>query len=129
MMQNGDKIVFYTRALQYFDPTLMDTTDYGNGLQVLINPVNDNLNVGIGLEKGNYISLYEINPSLLYSSSVNPVADAYPKQWTRFEAQVSGLKGPQLGRFALRYLVTAAGSNGNGSGVAIDQVTYTSISR
>ncbi len=128
MMQNGDKIIFFTRALQ-INNGAGDFTDYGNNLQVLINPVNDNLNVGAGLDKGNYMNLYEINPSLVYSSAVNPVALAYPTQWTRFEVPVSGLTAPTRGRFALRYFVTNGGSNGNASGVAIDQVTYTSISK
>ncbi len=138
-MQNGDKITFYTRALQYpaFNPTTGvptgDTTDYGNRLQVRINTANTSADAGVGLENvGSFTtSVLDINPTYIYSGVLpatrNPYA--YPTNWTRFEATVFGLNGPTQGRFAFRYLVEGGGSNGNGSGVAIDRVEYTSISR
>jgi hypothetical protein len=126
VMQNGDKIIFYTRALQYPDGT-GDTTDYGNSLQVRINPVNDDLNVGQGFSVGSFTeSLFTINSGLAYSSAIHPNPDAYPSQWTRFEATVFGLNGPVKGRFAFRYIVIDGGSNGNGSGIGIDSVAYKS---
>lgn len=134
-MQNGDKIVFYTRALQYpgFDPATGqpngDTTDYGNRLQVLVNTANDGTNVGSGLNSGDFTSILDINPTYIYSGVLPTTTSpfAYPSNWTRFEATVFGLTKPVRGRFAFRYFVENGGSNGNGSGVAIDQVTYTSI--
>jgi hypothetical protein len=128
-MQNGDKIVFYTRALNYPLGTTGDSTDYGNSLQVSINPLNDVVNVGPGLAMGNYVALYYLNPTLAHSSKTAPNANAYPSEWTRFEVTVRGLTKPVRGRFAFQYIVKNGGSNGNGSGIAIDQVTYTSISK
>ena len=127
IMQNGDKIIFYTRALQY--PYGMgDTTDFGNSLQVRINPLNDNADVGQGFGVGSFTQgLLSINSGLAYSSVINPNPNAYPSQWTRFEASVFGLNGPVKGRFAFRYIVVDGGSNGNGSGVGIDSVAYKSV--
>lgn len=129
-IQNGDKIVFYTRALQY--PAGGDTTDYGNRLQVRLNTNNDGTDVGTGLETGSFTTpLLDINPTYI-PSGVLPAtfsAHAYPSQWTRFEATVYGLNNPVRGRFAFRYLVEGGGANGLGSGVAIDKVSYTSINQ
>ncbi|MEP6927351.1 MAG: choice-of-anchor J domain-containing protein [Ginsengibacter sp.] len=127
IMQNGDKIIFYTRAYQLFDG-VSDTTDFGNSLQVRINPVNDNVNVGQGLGFGSFTQgLLVINPGLTFSSVITPNPDAYPSQWTRFEASVFGLNNSVRGRFAFRYFVTDGGSNGNGTGIGIDSVAYKSI--
>ena len=127
IMQNGDKIIFYTRALQFPDGS-GDTTDYGNSLQVRINTLNDNLDVGQGFSDGSFTQgLLVINSGLAYSSVLNPNPNAYPSQWTRFEATIFGLNGPVKGRFAFRYLVIDGGSNGNGSGVGIDSVAYKSV--
>lgn len=137
-MQNGDKISFYTRAVQYpdFDPATGlpngDTTDYGNRLQVLLNSTNGGTNAGSGADRGDFNNiLLDINPNYIFSG-VKPATFspyAYPSKWTRFEATVFGLSGPTKGRFAFRYFVEGGGSNGLGSGVAIDKVQYQSISR
>ena len=134
-MQNGDKIIFYTRGLQYpgFDPLTGqpngDSTDYGNSLQVLINGANDGTAVGKGLETGSFTPVFQINPTYISSHSKPALfsALAYPAQWTRFEATVFGLSNPVKGRFAFRYLVEGGGFNGLGSGVAIDKVQYQSV--
>jgi hypothetical protein len=124
IMQNGDKIIFYTRAYQLFDG-LSDTTDFGNSLQVRINPLNDNPDVGVGFDVGDFtLGLFGINSQLVWSSVVTPNPYAYPTQWTRFEVTVFGLNNPVRGRFALRYFVTEGGSNGNGTGIGIDSVAY-----
>jgi hypothetical protein len=126
IMQNGDKIIFYTRAYQLFDG-LSDTTDFGNSLQVRINPTNDNTNVGQGLDFGDFKQgLLIINAGMVWSSVVTPNAFAFPSQWTRFEATIFGLNNPVKGRFAFRYFVTDGGSNGNGTGIGIDSVAYKS---
>jgi len=126
IMQNGDKIVFHTRGLIY-QASATDSTDYANRMQVRINPVDDGLNVGYGVDAGNFkITLLDINPFYAEYHS-NPALyepDAYPARWTRFEATVSGLNKPVKGRFAFRYFVDGAGWNGRGSGVAVDQVKY-----
>lgn len=128
MMQNGDKITFYTRALQYSNGA-GDSTDYGNSLRVCVNTSGDNLVVGTGAEMGAFVSLYDINPNMAYSSKNSPSADAYPTRWTRFEVTVNGLTTPMKSRFAFKYYVPNGGSNGNGSGVAIDKVIYTSVNK
>jgi len=137
-MQNGDKIIFYTRSLESpefdnFGIATGDTTDYGNRLQVRLNTLNDGLSTGNGTSTGDFSSLLlDINPIYEYSSVLAPVPTAYPTRWTRFEATVFGLNKPTRGRFAFRYFVENAGidpSGGaaNGNGVAIDYVTYKSV--
>ncbi|MEO8763338.1 MAG: choice-of-anchor J domain-containing protein [Ginsengibacter sp.] len=127
IMQNGDLIIFYTRAYEIVDGT-GDTTDHGNSLQVRINPTNDDLNVGQGLEVGDFTQgLITINAGLVPTSIFTPNPGAYPSQWTRFEVTVSGLSGRVKGRFAFRYFVTDAGANGNGTGIGIDSVAYKSV--
>jgi hypothetical protein len=127
IMQNGDRIIFYTRAYQLFDG-VGDTTDFGNSLQLRMNPANDSVDVGDGLATGSFsqILLY-INPNLIYSSVLHPDVFAYPSQWTRFEVTVTGLNAPLKSRFGLRYFVTNGGSNGNATGIGIDSVAYKSI--
>lgn len=127
LMQNGDTIIFYTRSYTAFDGT-SDTTDFGNSLQVRINPTNDNIDVGKGLTTGNFTQvLLNINPNLVWSSVIKPNVIAFPTQWTRFITTVSGLTTAAKSRFAFRYFVTNGGSNGNASGVGIDSVAYISV--
>jgi hypothetical protein len=126
MIQNGDRIIFYTKAWQLFDG-VSDTTDFGNSLQVRLNPYDDDVNVGQGIDYGSFSTLLlSINPTLIYSSAFFPNALAYPTQWTHFEVTVKGLMAPVKARFAFRYYVTNGGSNGNGSGIGIDSVAYKS---
>lgn len=126
IMQNGDRIIFYTRAWQLFDG-VSDTTDFGNSLQLKMNPSNDSIDVGNGLSTGSYSKmLLDINPDLIYSSVLHPDVFAYPSQWTRFDVTVTGLTAPLKSRFAFRYFVTNGGSNGNASGIGIDSVAYKS---
>jgi hypothetical protein len=148
-MRDGDKIVFYTRTLLFYDAFLDDSTDYGNGLEVCINRKNDGANVGIAYDprdtaydafkdRGDFDLVLAINPAT-YEASQNlwnhhyAYADpafynpqAYPARWTRFEVTVSGLRDHHKGRFAFRYYTLDAGSNGNGSAVGIDSVAFIS---
>jgi hypothetical protein len=125
-MRNGDKIIFYTRSYQLFDG-ISDTTDFGNSLQVRINPLNDSTDVGQGLDVGSFTNnLLTINRKLTWSSVITPGIIAYPSQWTRFEITIQGLTDSLKSRFAFRYFVTNGGSNGNGTGVGIDSVAYES---
>jgi hypothetical protein len=131
--QNGDKISFYTRS--YLDDLTPfgfpgDSTDWSNRLQLLISE-NTAYNIGSGDDPGNFKPLIDINPTYIeYRSSpalYSPAA--YPGRWTRFEATITGLNGPKTGRFAFRYFVEGGGSNGLGSGVAIDRVEFKSIAK
>lgn len=127
IMKNGDKIIFYTRSQTYFDPTLVDTTDYGNTLQVMINTSNNLNDVGKGTDAGSFTTtILTINPTLAYSSTAHPDPYAYPTKWTRFEATITTLPNPVKGKFGFRYYVTDGGSNGNGSGIGIDSVAFKS---
>jgi hypothetical protein len=126
MMQNGDKIVFYTRA-QLYALTGGDSTDYANRLEVRLNTRNDGTDVGNGGDPGHFEDvLLDINPTYLEHHVSPALYDprAYPARWTRFEATVVGLNKPTRGRFAFRYFVEDGGGNGRGSEVGIDSVAY-----
>jgi len=158
MMQNGDKIVFYTRSqLSLLSAT--DSTDWANRLQVRINPHGTDYYMGsvqalwewmftatttFGQDDpGNYdVSLLEINPDQIEYHTLVPTTSlvdgraidantnlkAYPTRWTRYEATVHGLDKPTMSRFAFRYFIAGGGSNGFGTAVGIDKVNYISIS-
>lgn len=124
-MQNDDKIIFYTRTALY-EISATDSTDFANRLQVRMSKT-ESVNVGKGNDVGDFkASLLDINPEYLEAHTSPALFDpkAYPIRWTRFEAKVGGLNGPTKGRFAFRYFVEGGGSNGLGSGVAIDSVAY-----
>jgi hypothetical protein len=125
-MQNGDKIVFYTRTAVYNLGT-GDSTDFANRMQVRMNSKNTGLNVGQGDNPGDFTAaLLDINPNYVEAHTSPALFDptAYPIRWTKFEAVVGGLNGPTQGRFAFRYYTELAGSNGRGSAVAVDSVAY-----
>jgi hypothetical protein len=124
-MQNGDKIIFYTRTAVY-DLGGGDSTDFSNRLQVRMSK-NEGLNVGNGLNTGDFgTALLDINPTYIEAHTSPALYDprSYPIRWTRFEATVGGLNGPTNGRFAFRYFVEGGGNNGLASGVGIDSVAY-----
>ena len=145
-MKNGDRITFYTRG-QLYPATAPDSTDYGNNLEVCINRKNQSANIGIArdprdplfniaTDRGDFEVSLTINPPFYdagtdffnyrYAHSTVSLYDplAYPAVWTKFQVMVDGLIKPQQGRFAFRYYTLDAGSNGNGSAVAIDRVEY-----
>ena len=148
-MKNGDQISFYTRTHLY--PLAGgDSTDFGNNLEVCLNRKDESANVGIAndprtsqydplADRGDFDLLLSINPPsydtannlFVYrnahslSSLYDPLA--FPYRWTKFIVTVDGLTKPKKCRFAFRYYTLDAGSNGNGSAVAIDQVTFKSI--
>jgi len=136
-MQNGDKIIFYTRSLESpASATPGDSSDFGNRLQVRLNTLNEGLSVGSAVSTGDFNSLIlDINPTYVYSNSLIPDPTAYPTRWTRFEATVFGLNKPTRGRFAFRYFVEYGGIDvtgataADGNGVGIDYVTYKSVGR
>jgi hypothetical protein len=120
ILQNGDKISFYTRTINdYADPANV----YPDRLQLRLS-LSDKDSVGmtdnVGLFK---VSLVDINPS--YAATL---PTAYPSDWTKFEGTVSGLNKATAGRYALRYFVEDGGSAGtNSNGIEVDKVVYTSV--
>jgi hypothetical protein len=122
MMQNGDKIIFFTKTeLTSDDPS---GRDFGARLQVRLNKDGDLL-VGNGTDYGSFTGLLlDINPKEEEYFAGSPSPTAYPADWTRFEATVQGLTEPVKARFAFRYFLHNAGSNGAGLGVGVDSVAY-----
>ena len=134
IMQNGDKIVFYTRTQLYFFNN--DSTDFVNRMQVRMNKTTS-LNCGDGTDPGDFtVPLLDINPfyyEFLKNAFNNPsdplyeqARKAYPHVWIRFEATVAGLSEPTKGRFAFRYFTEGAGNNGRASSIGVDSVAYIS---
>lgn len=122
IMQNGDKIIFYTKS--DVAGTGATATDFGARMQVCINETDD-LNVGTGDDPGNFKTVFlDINPNEDEYMPANPIPTAYPGDWTRFEATVFGLNGPTKGRFAFRYFLHGAGAAGAGNGIGVDSVAY-----
>jgi hypothetical protein len=124
-MQNGDRIIFYTRS--NVETGVTPNTDYGARMQVCINESGDDLNVGTADDAGNFKTvLLEINPTEDAHLPNSPLPTAYPGTWTRFEATVFGLNKPIRSRFAFRYFLHGAGTNGAGNGIGVDSVAYIS---
>lgn len=140
LMQNGDKITFYTRAQRSVGYTATDVTDWANRMQVRLN-LNDTTgdfdatnpySVGsfskVALDiNENYYEWHAApgsygTPAVV--ATLGTIAKAYPTEWTKFEVTISGLSHPKKGRFAFRYFLEKAGSAGRGSGIGIDKVTY-----
>jgi hypothetical protein len=120
ILQNGDKISFYTRTINdYADPINV----FPDRLQLRLS-LSDKDSVGMADNVGLFkVSVVDINSS--YSATL---PTAYPSSWTRFEGTVSGLNKPTAGRYALRYFVEDGGSAGtNSNGIDIDKVVYTSV--
>jgi hypothetical protein len=140
IMQNGDKIIFYTRCPD-------SLSRWFDRLQVCVNKYNNGFKTGLGDDVGDFdLKLLDINPQNASGTPVNafgvpvPAAyayipfiysatQAYPTEWTRFEAKVDGLNGPTEGRFGLRYYVPYGGDDGRGNHISIDSVAYVSISK
>ncbi|RYY96861.1 MAG: hypothetical protein EOO11_12430 [Chitinophagaceae bacterium] len=131
--QNGDKISFYTRAVLFY-ASATDSSDYGNSLELRMSVAGSRVDVGSGATVGVFdMPMLAINSSLLEAHS-NPALfnpNAFPTNWTRFEATVTGVSRPTRGRFAFRYYVPGGGlgATAPGSGIAIDKVEYSPASR
>jgi hypothetical protein len=120
-MQNGDKIIFYTRTR-----FATSTDDYGNRLQLRANLLNESTNVGSGNDAGDFTTgLVDINPTYASQKADGSVINAYPANWTRFEATITGLNEPKKGRFAFRYYINDG--NAFGWGIGLDKVQYISV--
>ena len=130
-IQNGDKISFYTRAYMFYDAGAGDSTDYANRLEVRLSYSDTSTNVGNGTDPGLFETpILSINPFLEYQFSFDNKPNAYPSEWKRYEATVTGLQKPMVGRVGLRYYVQHAGAQaGNATGVAIDKFEYVSVTK
>jgi hypothetical protein len=117
-LQNGDKIVFYTRSA---NSNTNPAGVYPDRLQLRFS-TKDTADVGSGADDVGVFTngLVDINPNL---EAANPIA--YPDSWTRFEGTIYGLNQPAKGRFAFRYYIQDGGASGsNGLAVGIDKVSY-----
>ena len=146
ILQNGDKIIFYTRESD-------SISRWADRLQVCYNSLGDDFtNAGHGVDPGgfnqilldinaNYASGFTIgqpavspfDPDIFYFPNN---ALAYPRQWTRFEATVSNLPAPFRTRFAFRHFVQYGGNLSNstaytvgdrGDVISIDSVAFVSV--
>ena len=125
IMKNGDKIIFYTKT--QMDTNWNPPTDWGARMQVCMNKTDDEILVGDGDNAGKFSTvLLEINANEDENISGAAPPTAYPSGWTRFEATIFGLNTPLKSRFAFRYYLHNAGSNGAGNGIGIDSVAYVS---
>lgn len=123
IMQNGDKIIFYTKTDVL--GTGATATDFGARMQVCVNQTDDDLAVGTGDDPGKFKDvLLDINSNEDEYTPAAPLPTAYPGNWTRFEATVFGLNKPTRGRFAFRYYLHDAGAAGSGNGIGVDSVAY-----
>jgi hypothetical protein len=136
-MQNGDKIIFYTTAMDSVysydnlaeargeSPNVLEKVNVINRLQVRINLNDTSTECGRGVTPGLFdFLLLDINPS--YSLTAFPYFPVHG--WTRLEAIVTGLKKPTRGRFAFRYFIEGGGpgSSEKGSIVNLDKIQYIS---
>lgn len=121
ILQNGDKISFYTiSANDYSDPANV----FPDRLQLRVSPYGGDEIADDPTAVGGFtVNLVDVNPSL---SATLP--SAYPDQWTKFEGTISGLSKPVEGHYAFRYFVADGGTAGaNSNAIAIDKVIYTSV--
>ncbi|HEX8330984.1 MAG TPA: choice-of-anchor J domain-containing protein [Segetibacter sp.] len=135
VMQNGDKVIFYTTSMDSvytYDavsasngkpPNVLRKVSLINRLQVRINMHDESFNCGTGVTPGLFdVVLLDINSA--YANNGYP----YYKEhgWTRMEATVTGLAKPTRGRFAFRYFLEGGGPGTAeyGGVINIDKVVY-----
>ena len=110
-LNNGDIFSFWTRTVT------------GNGfpdrLELRMSTNGASSDVGTATtDVGDFTNLLvEVNPNLLQGPA------NYPEEWTQFTVTLSGLNGPESGRFGFRYWVTDAGPLGSNSNyIGVDTV-------
>lgn len=121
ILQNGDKISFYTLSLNdYSDPANV----YPDRLQLRVSPYDgDEIGEDPTSVGGFTVNLVDVNPTL--SADANT---GYPSTWTKFEGTVSGLTKPTKGHYAFRYFVADGGTGGiNSNGILLDKAEYVSV--
>ena len=121
-IKNGDKIIFWARALddRQYPIYTMDR------MQVLLDTTGTPPDIGnSAVSTGNFSKLLlDINPSYIENDN-----GGFPIQWTYYSITVSGLNAPvKAARIAFRYLGTDAGVNGPNyaSVVGIDSLAFVS---
>jgi hypothetical protein len=112
-LQNGANLTFYTRS--------QDRPLHADRVQVRLSTNGDSTNVGNTPDSvGDFTTvLLDINPA--------NVTGAYPADWTRFSATVSGLTAPTTGRVAFRYFVenSSSGSTAqNAESIGIEAIEF-----
>lgn len=132
-MRNGDKIIFYTRAVadQQYPVYTKDR------MQVWINSNDGTANVGTGATStGSFTSkLLDINEIYDYNDPGGTASGlpGYPQEWTKYTVTVSGIGGAgsvSSARFAFRYFGVDAGVSGGTTAdnfptvVGIDSLAY-----
>jgi hypothetical protein len=135
VLQNGDKIIFYTTSMDsvytYDDlsasagdpPNFLQKINSVNRLEVRINTHDETINCGKGINPGQFDKvLLDINPT--YSKIAYPYYSVHG--WTRMEATVGGLEKPVRGRFAFRYFLEGGGPDKleRGGIVNLDRIEY-----
>ena len=121
ILQNGDKISFYTLSLNdYTDPANV----YADRLQLRVSPYEGDHVGDTSYTVGGFtVNLVDVNPAL----SVDE-ATGYPSTWTKFEGTISGLSRPTKGHYAFRYFVPNGGTAGdNSNGILLDRAEYVSV--
>ena len=113
-IKDGDIISFWTR-------TKDKPTNAPDRLELRINQFNSGVEVGNDSGSVGDFSKLALTVNPLLSST------GYPGDWTQYSYTVSGSPVPKLGRFAFRYYVVNGGPHGpNGTGVGIDDFSFTS---
>lgn len=117
-IKNGDKITFYTRAV--------DDSNYPvytkDRMQVRANFTDGSADVGnAATTTGNFSTvLLDINPNYVYNDPAGSgVTTGYPRDWKKYTITISGITGSggvSSARFAFRYLGTDAGIFGGSAG-------------
>jgi len=110
--RNGDTLSFFTRTDR--------ATGYADTLEVRFSTAG-------GSDVGSTADSVGTFDTLLLSINPTQADYGYPTFWTQYSVSLSGLTGDTTGAFALRYVLTDAGSNGNnGNFVGIDSLDITS---
>lgn len=131
-LSNGDKITFWTRA--------MDDRPFAayakDRMQVRANYIDGSAFVGSSdLDTGNFkVVLLDINPTYDYNDPAGSASGlpGYPWDWTKYTITISGVPGGSIaaGRFAFRYFGRNAGVFGGTGGtnyptvVGIDDLEF-----
>jgi len=118
LVQNGDKISFYT--VSHGSIGYGANGSYGDRLQLRLNVFNGSDSIATSSsDLGHFTTpLIDVNP--LYKTT-GP--GDFPITWTKYEATITGLNKPDSARFALRYFVEVNGG-ANGDELAIDKVEF-----
>ncbi|MFN0131676.1 MAG: choice-of-anchor J domain-containing protein [Phycisphaerales bacterium] len=131
--RNGDTIKFWTRTVDRVGATL----SFPDAIQLRLATATTT----IGATQAQLVADFsvlalDINPSLSNNpmpaapSGNPPTTVGYPDVWTQYTVTVSGLGGPSMGRFALRYFTSIDGGPLGlfSNYLGVDEVDYTSNS-